>query len=57
MSRLIAEKCMETAYDLSSCEQNLVFSSLLNVQENNRFKKVNLFGFYVCEDGKQLLHH
>ena len=28
-----------------------------NVQENKRFKVVNLFGFCVCEDGKQLLYH
>ena len=32
-----------------------------NVQEHNHFKIVNLFGFYVCEDGKllkkQLLSH
>ena len=28
-----------------------------NVQENKRFKIVNLFGFCVCEGGKQLLYH
>ena len=29
----------------------------LSVQENKRFKIVNLFGFCVCEGGKQLLYH
>ena len=28
-----------------------------NVQENKHFKIVNLFGFCVCEGGKQLLYH
>ena len=31
--------------------------SIFNVQENKRFKTVDLFAFYVCEDGKQLLYH
>ena len=30
--------------------------SIFKVQENKRFKTVNLFGFYVFEDGKQLLY-
>ena len=29
----------------------------INVQENNRFKTVNFFGFYVFEDVKELLYH
>ena len=49
-SRLIPEKCVEFILRTK-------WHVLFNVQENKRFKVVNLFGFCVCEDGKQVLYH
>ena len=46
---------METAYELSSCKQNGVFSSMFRKIRVSKYSVVNLFGFCVCEDGKQLL--
>ena len=59
MSRLIGEKMRGNC--LRTFSRTFILQTkwcvFFNVQENKHFKKVNFFGFYVCEDGKELLYH
>ena len=53
VSRLFGEKMR------GNCLRSFLrtFIVFFNVQENNRFKTVNFFGFYIFEDVKELLYH
>ena len=59
MSRLIGEK-MRGDWSRTFLQTFILqakYCVFFNVQENKRFKIVNFFAIYVCEDGKELLYH